>query len=225
MLLDDKRIRIITGHYGSGKTEFACNYAIELTKSSKNNVVLVDLDIVNPYFRSRERTEFLEDYGITVLSGLLGSDASIDIPAIGGIYSSISDLDAELVLDVGGDHVGARVLRQYTSYFDEEDSFLMAVINANRPGTGDVDSAINHIRAIEYEAGMKVSGLINNTHFLRDTKPQDVIDGHKLVKKVSDKINVPILYATILREHADELARELDVPVMPIDLIMRDRWM
>ncbi|HHW95206.1 MAG TPA: ATP-binding protein [Mogibacterium sp.] len=225
MLLDNKRIKIITGHYGSGKTEFACNYAIELAKNSKKNVVLADLDIVNPYFRSRERADFLKKYGITVVSGLLGNEASIDIPAIGGIYSSIMDSDTQLILDVGGDQAGARVLKQYTSYFDEKDSLLMAVINANRPGTADVDSAINHIRAIEYEAGMKVAGLINNTHFLRDTKPQVVLEGHKLVKKVSDKINVPILYATILREYADELAQVLDVPVMPIDLIMRDRWM
>ncbi len=128
-------------------------------------------------------------------------------------------------MDVGGDNVGARVLRQYNEHFNQDNCSLMAVVNANRPETRTADGAVNHIRAIEFEAGMKVSGLINNTHLLRETKPQDVIEGHKLLMEVSDKLQVPILCVAILRAHVDELAAMIDVPVMPIDMIMRDEWM
>lgn len=102
---------------------------------------------------------------------------------------------------------------------------MFAVVNANRPGTQDLRGALNHIRAIEHEAWVKVTGLINNTHLLRETKPEDVIRGQKLLEEVSEALNVPILYAAILREYADELAKQLNIPVMPVDLIMRDEWM
>lgn len=225
MLNKDKRIRIIIGHYGSGKTEFACNYAIELAKKNERRVVLADLDIVNPYFRSRERAKYLEKFGITVLSGLFDNEVSIDIPALGGIYEPLQNEDTNLILDVGGDNIGARVLRQYTQYLNQDNCDMLAVVNANRPGTSDLRGALNHIRAIEHEAWVKVTGLINNTHLLRETKPEDVIRGHKLLEEVSEALNVPILYAAILREHADELAKQLNIPVMPVDLIMRDEWM
>lgn len=102
LLHTDKRIRVIIGHYGSGKTEFACNYALELAKKGERKVVIADLDIVNPYFRSRERAKFLEQHGITVLSGLFDNEVSIDIPALGGIYGPLQNEDCDLILDVGG---------------------------------------------------------------------------------------------------------------------------
>lgn len=225
LLHTDKRIRVIIGHYGSGKTEFACNYALELAKKGNRKVVIADLDIVNPYFRSRERAKFLEKHGITVLSGLFDNEVSIDIPALGGIYGPLQNEDCDLILDVGGDNIGARVLRQYTQYLNQDNCDMFAVVNANRPGTQDLRGALNHIRAIEHEAWVKVTGLINNTHLLRETKPEDVIRGQKLLEEVSEALNVPILYAAILREYADELAKQLNIPVMPVDLIMRDEWM
>lgn len=225
LLHTDKRIRVIIGHYGSGKTEFACNYALELAKKGERKVVIADLDIVNPYFRSRERAKFLEQHGITVLSGLFDNEVSIDIPALGGIYGPLQNEDCDLILDVGGDNIGARVLRQYYQYLNQDNCDMFAVVNANRPGTQDLRGALNHIRAIEHEAWVKVTGLINNTHLLRETKPEDVIRGQKLLEEVSEALNVPILYAAILREYADELAKQLNIPVMPVDLIMRDEWM
>lgn len=225
LLHTDKRIRVIIGHYGSGKTEFACNYALELAKKGERKVVIADLDIVNPYFRSRERAKFLEQHGITVLSGLFDNEVSIDIPALGGIYGPLQNEDCDLILDVGGDNIGARVLRQYYQYLNQDNCDMFAVVNANRPGTQDLRGALNHIRAIEHEAWVKVTGLINNTHLLRETKPEDVLRGQKLLEEVSEALNVPILYAAILREYADELAKQLNIPVMPVDLIMRDEWM
>lgn len=226
MYIDDKRIRIIIGHYGSGKTEFACNYAVGLAEVCASEIVLADLDIVNPYFRSRERASFLEDRGINVLSSQLGNDINTDLPALSAaVYAPLQNEEVELILDVGGDSVGARVLRQYTSFFTQEDCDMFAVINANRPETATVEGAINHLRAIENEAGLKLTGLINNTHMIWDTSLEDVMKGHKLLLEVSDRLGVPIVYASVMRKLVAEVEEKISVPVVPVDMIMRDVWM
>lgn len=103
MLKDDKRIRIIIGHYGSGKTEFAVNYAIKLAKQGRK-VALADLDVVNVYFRSREKAEMLESLGIKVISGALGHNANLDVPAIAaGVLGPLQDESYDVILDIGGD--------------------------------------------------------------------------------------------------------------------------
>lgn len=226
MVTDDKRIRIIIGHYGSGKTEFACNYAIELANSCGSDIMLVDLDIVNPYFRSRERASYLENRGVEVLSSLLGNDVNTDLPALsGGIYAPLSNPDMELILDVGGDQVGARVLRQYRDYLDKGDVDVFAVINANRPETAEPEGVIKHLEGIEFEGGLKITGLINNTHMIWDTTIDDIIRGHKLLLEVSDRLKVPIVYTSVVRRLVEEVEEKIKTDIIPIDMIMRDVWM
>lgn len=116
-LNNDKRIRIIIGHYGSGKTEFAVNYALALRKLT-SNVTLCDLDIVNPYFRSREKASLLEENGIHVISGAFGHSANLDLPMVSpNILAPIQNADMQVILDVGGDAVGARVIARFAAYF------------------------------------------------------------------------------------------------------------
>ncbi len=226
MRFNEKRIVIIIGHYGSGKTEFSCNYAIEYVKETGGDILLSDLDIVNPYFRSRERAAYLEEKGVTVMSSLLGNDVNIDLPAItAALNIPLKDGKTKTLLDVGGDQIGARVLRQYNDYIDDDDCDMFAVVNANRPETRDVEGALRHIEGIEFEAKRKVSGLINNTHMLRETSVEDVLRGQKLLEEVSDRLNIPIVYVSVIRKLVEELQGEIKVPIIPVDMIMRDEWM
>lgn len=224
-MLNDKRIRIIIGHYGSGKTEFSVNYAIKLAEAGKK-VAIVDLDIVNPYFRSREKQEMLESKGIKVIASSLNINIGVDLPALAaGILAPIQDESYDVVLDVGGDAVGARALARYYNYFKEGSYDMFCVLNAYRPGTQNVEDAIGHIKDIEAASRTKVTGLINNTHLLRDTSVEDVLKGQKLAKGVSEKLNLPIKYVSTLEKVAQLLPENLEGEIFPIKMYMREDWM
>ena len=161
-----KRMQIITGHYGSGKTEYAVNLARSLAETMEN-VVLADLDIVNPYFRSYEQTKMLEDAGVKVIVTSCGGVA--DIPALNPeVMSVFQDSKWNGVLDIGGDPIGARVLARFAHQIKPEEYDLLFVLNANRPETKDVDSALSYMRGIEYECHLRVTGIVNNTHLCGD---------------------------------------------------------
>ena len=147
-----KRITLIVGHYGSGKTEFSVNHVINL-KKQYDKVAILDMDIANPYFRSRERQEFLEDMGIAIHFNSFGYDITEDLPAISACMKApLENKDYMVVADVGGDNAGARVLNQFKKYFvDESDCEMLIVVNANRPETANLEGALYHIRTIEAE--------------------------------------------------------------------------
>ena len=177
----DKRIRIIAGHYGSGKTEFAVNYSIMLAKDGKKTAI-ADLDVVNPYFRSREKETELNEYGIRVI-GSMRKGASLDVPSVSPeVYTLMQDKSWEVVLDVGGDSVGARTLGRYHEYLDIEPYDMFFVLNANRHQTADVEGAVNYLKAIEISSRQKFTALINNTHLCGDTTVAEIIKGYELHK-------------------------------------------
>ena len=225
MELKDKRIRVIIGHYGSGKTEFAVNYAVKLAQTGKK-VAIADLDVVNPYFRSREKQEMLESMGITVIASALKGSSGSDLPAVSAsVIGPLQDEDCQVILDVGGDSVGARALGRYQNYFKEGSYDMFCVLNANRPGTQDVAGAIEHLQDIERVARTPVTGLINNTHLLRETTVEEVLRGQELVKQVSDELNIPIKYISTLEEVARLLPSNLEGEIFPIKMYMREDWM
>lgn len=223
-MLDDKRIRIITGHYGSGKTEFSLNYAVKLAEAGKK-VALVDLDVVNLYFRSREKQDYLESLGIRVISSSIHAPA-VDVPAISAeVYSPLEDESYEGVFDIGGDSVGARTLGRYKEFLEDGDCDMFYVLNANRPETQTVDKAIEYLKNIEYTARIKVTGIINNTHMLKSTTIEDVLRGQELALEVSQRLDIPIKYISCLEDVAKELPKDLEGEIFPMKLFMREDWM
>lgn len=220
----DKRIRIIIGHYGSGKTEFSVNYAVKLAEQGKK-VALVDLDIVNVYFRSREKTQILEEMGIRVIGGSIKGNAT-DLPAISGeVATPLQDTSYEAVFDVGGNPVGARALGRYHSYFKEGLYDMFFVLNANRPETQTVEQVLEYIVKIQDVARAKITGIINNTHLLKSTSVEDVMRGYNLALKVSEETGLPIKYNACLETLVDELPKEVRDNAFPMKLYMRDEWM
>ncbi|MDI9493562.1 MAG: ATP-binding protein [Bacillota bacterium] len=229
MELNDKRIRIIVGHYGSGKTEFAVNYAVKMAELGKKTA-LVDLDIANTYFRSRERQAMLEEKGVSVYSNTFGYDITADLPAITArIRAPLEDPECNTIVDAGGDDSGARILAQFDKYFTEEQSEMFCVINANRPDTSTVDKALFHITRIEKETSLKVSGIVNNTHLIHETVAEDILKGYELARSVSQASGIPVKYNCCVERLVEELTDKtrdlIDFNIFPIKLFMRENWM
>lgn len=224
-MFSDKRIKIIIGHYGSGKTEFAVNYVMRLAKE-KSDVAIVDLDIVNPYFRSREKHPLMEKEGILVISSGLGHKANLDIPSVSSmVITPLQDKKYDVVLDVGGNSVGAKILNRYRLQIENQDYDMFCVVNGNRPDTSTVEGAIEHIRDIEASSGLKVTGLINNTHFLRETSVEDVLKGQEIVEEVSRETGIPIKYISCIEEICDDMPAKYQDKLFPIKMYMREAWM
>jgi len=223
-MIEDKRVRIIIGHYGSGKTEFSINYAVKLARNGRK-VALADLDIVNLYFRSREKKELLKKEGIKVISSSIEASA-VDIPAVSPeVYGPFQDESYDYIIDVGGDHVGARALGRYYKYLEEDKYDMFYVLNANRPETETADKAIEYFKKIEDNARAKITGIVNNTHMLKSTTVEDVLKGQKLAQEVSNKLDIPIKYISTLENVAKELPKNMEGEIFPIKLYMRENWM
>lgn len=221
----DKRLVIIIGHYGSGKTEFAVNYAVKM-KEKFDRVNIADLDIVNPYFRSREKRDFFEKSGIKLFDSSIRNTA-VDLPALPAeLMGVILNKQEKSVLDVGGDPVGARVLSRYSQQIKNTEYDMFFVINGNRPETNTLEGALKYLRMIEATSNLKVTGLINNTHMLKDTSIEDVEFGHALTKKVSWEIDIPIRYEAVINNIAAKIKNEeILEKLFPINLYMREEWM
>lgn len=237
----EKRITVITGHYGSGKTEFALQYVSALAESGEKTA-LVDLDIANPYFRSRERQAYMEERGVAVYSNTYNLDITADLPAVAAsIRAPLEDPLIRTIVDAGGDDSGARVLIQFGKYFSGPESEILCVVNANRPETSTFEGALSHIRRIESELGLSVSGLICNTHMLRETSADDIINGITLSLALGDSLGIPLRFTLCPWELISEVTgrltaaaagnnnRELQEGVSSLfpfrRLLMRESWL
>ena len=217
-----KRMQIITGHYGSGKTEYAVNLAMDMA-GKMENVVLADLDIVNPYFRSYEQTKMLEDAGVKVIVTSCGGVA--DIPALNpAVMSVFQDQKWNGVLDIGGDPIGARVLARFAHQIHEDEYDLLFVLNANRPETKDVECALQYMRGIEAECRLKVTGIVNNTHLCTETTAEEIIKGAKLAHALSEKTGLPVVHHAVQKKFVEAVQDQLTEPVLPMNIYMRKPW-
>lgn len=214
-----ERLTIVTGHYGSGKTEFAVNLAFRLSAAGCA-VTLADLDIVNPYFCSRERKEILTRAGVRVVASKW---ADADLPAINPEVYSLLERGACGIMDVGGDAVGAQVLGRFSHQIECIEHEMLCVVNFNRPETNSVQKAENYLRQIEYSARLKVTGLVNNTHMDQDTTAEDVLYGAELAQELANATGIPLKY----HAYDERLMIPAGLPretLFPMRLYMKKPW-
>ena len=200
-----RRVTVFVGHFGSGKTEIALNAALDLGAST-SSLALADLDVVKPYFRSRSARAILEAAGIELLAPT-GANVHADLPIIvPQIRSHLRQDHSRLIMDVGGDDVGARVLGSLSDVISPADTDCFLVLNFRRPGTPDPQKAVTVIREIEAVGRLPVSGLISNTHLMDETTPEVVVDGYRLALQTARLANVPLVAVTV----GEGLVAELD---------------
>lgn len=216
------RLLIVTGHFGTGKTEFSVNLALDLAKAGEK-VMLADLDIVNPYFRSRERTDVLRAAGVRVIcSSPACSDA--DVPALPAeILTILEDRSCRGILDIGGDPVGARVLARFQPKIVLEDSQMIFVSNANRPEVRTAERAVSYLRSIEAVTGLKCGGIVNNTHLCGETTPAEIRKGARLAEEISEATGIPVLCHLAEKPIAYRMG-DFEPPIYPITLEMKKPW-
>ena len=218
-----KRINIITGHYGSGKTEIAINMALKL-KEEHDNVVICDMDIVNPYFRTNDAKAFLEEKGIRVISPDYAS-TNIDIPVLpGDILSVFTNKDCYAILDLGGDDDGAVALGQFFRYLKDEDYEKYFVVNSLRPDTSNIEDIKILAANIEYTSRAKITGVINNTNLSYLSEANHLADSLDFVEKAAKELGVEVKYITgtkeILRGISDPRAMEIELFMkLPFDAL------
>jgi hypothetical protein len=214
------RLTIVTGHYGTGKTEFSVNLALALAAEGARTA-LADLDIVNPYFRSRERRELLEGAGVRLIAASQAL-ADADVPALPAeLHAVLEDRSVRGVLDVGGDPSGARVLARYRPRILKEDYQLLCIVNAARPEVRTAERSAEYLRAIEAVAGLRCTGLVNNTHLCGETAPEDIREGAALAEEVSQITGIPVVCHTAERRFQDRLR---DLPLFPMEIRMKKPW-
>ena len=225
-----RRIMVVTGHYGSGKTEFCVSLAMRLTKygfAPYEKLALIDLDIANPYFRSRERKAELEAAGVQVYGNAYTYEITAELPALGAdIRAPLEDRKCRVIVDVGGNDTGALVLNQYGKYFTSQDTLFLIVVNANRPETRDLEGAMAHLNAIERKTGRQIDGVINNCHMLRETDETCVEKGHLLCERLCEASSRFIWCDTYPEGLIDgSLIAEKYEYLMPLGLYMRPSWL
>ena len=193
-----RRITILAGHYGSGKSEISMNLAL-----SKKVDYLVDLDIINPYFRTRAMFKELKENNIHLVESTVKEKLGSDMPYISGEASvPFVKEDITAIYDLGGTKNGGRVLIQFEDRIKKlEDIDLLYVVNIYRPETATKELIIKAIHELESEAQLKVTGLINNTNLMQYTTLEIVKEGERVLKEVGKELNLPIKYTSVEESH------------------------
>lgn len=195
--MESKRVTLFAGHYGSGKTNIAVNYALKLRADGKP-VVIADLDIVNPYFRTKDSEKELTEAGIRLISSQYAS-SNVDLPALPqDVYSIVDNNTEYAVMDIGGDDRGAYALGRYADSLKKENNYEMfMVINMYRPLTRDVESTLEVMSEIEAACSMKFTAIVNNSNIGEETTEQDVLDSLGYADEVSKATGLPIRLTTV----------------------------
>ena len=215
-----KRINLFLGHYGTGKTNIALNFALML----KNNVIVYDLDIVNPYFRTLDGKDILEENNIPLIASDY-ANTNVDCPAMNPeCYRMIREKDKFAVVDVGGDDRGAYALGRFRNDILAEGNYdMFLIINKYRYETRTPEETIEVMKEIEEVAGIKFTAIINNSNLGRETTKEVILNSLDYAKKVSELTGLEVKYTSIRSDLVKEFNGEID-NILPLDLINYGLW-
>ena len=204
--MQHKRLTLFAGHYGSGKTNIAVNYALRLAGEGKS-VVIADLDIVNPYFRTADSAKDLEKAGVTLISPQF-ANSNVDLPALPAeAYRLVQDKSIYGVMDIGGDDRGAYALGRYVPFIKEENNYRMIfVANCCRPLTPTAEEALEVMREIETACGLQFTDIINNSNLGPETTAETVMASIPYIQKLSELSGLPVFATTAEAAVAQKLA-------------------
>ena len=215
--MEHKRLTLFAGHYGSGKTNIAVNYALLLAREGKK-VCIADLDIVNPYFRTKDSQKELEAAGIDLISPQY-ANSNVDLPALpAASYRLVQDKSSYGIMDIGGDDRGAYALGRFVPSILEENNYRMVfVANASRPLTRTAEDALEVMREIEAACGLRFTDLINNTNLGSETTAETVLGAARYMEELSALSGLPVFATTATEEVAAELSGKID-NIIPLKL-------
>ena len=215
--MNHKRLTLFAGHYGSGKTNIAVNYALELARSGKK-VCIADLDIVNPYFRTADSAKELADAGIDLISPKF-ANSNVDLPALPAeAYRLVEDKSSYGVMDIGGDDRGAYALGRYVPYITKENNYRMIyVANCYRALTRTAAEAMEVMREIEAACGLKFTDIANNSHLGNFTDVQTLLDSQPFIDQLCELSGLPLYLTTVRADLAEEVAAHIP-NVLPLQL-------
>lgn len=193
----NKRVTLFCGHYGSGKTNIAVNFALHLKKLG-HPVAIADIDVVNPYFRTKDSLDELTAAGVEVIA-LPFANTSVDLPSLPQeVYGLVQRYDKKVVMDIGGDDRGAYALGRYRPYILEEGNFdNLFVVNFFRPLTRTAKEAYEVFLEVQAAAGIPFTGIVNNSNIGTETKLSDVLGTKKLAEELSELAKVPVVMTTV----------------------------
>lgn len=213
--METKRLTLFAGHYGSGKTNIAVNYALALAGEGKR-VCIADLDIVNPYFRTKDSEKELEAAGIHLVSPQY-ANSNVDLPALPAeSYRLVQDKSTYGIMDIGGDDRGAYALGRYAAAIREENDYRMAfVFNGYRPLTSTVPDTVEIMREIEAAAGLAFTCIVNNSNLGPETTPETLRASLPLAEALARETGLPIWMHTAEESVAAQLT---ELPVLPLRL-------
>lgn len=215
--MEHKRITVFCGHYGSGKTNIAVNVALQLRKTH-DKVAIIDLDIVNPYFRTRDSADDLQKAGVELIcSDYAGSN--LDIPALpASVMRPLAEHDTFCVLDIGGDDQGAVALGRFADQIKAEGDYAMLfVVNFFRPLTRTPEAALGVLREIEQACHLPFTGIVNNSNLGDATTVEDILSGAEKARRLSELAALPLWMTTVRADFAAAFALSNE-PVFPLHL-------
>ncbi len=213
--MEHKRITLFAGHYGSGKTNIAVNYAMHLAEEGKQ-VCIADLDIVNPYFRTKDSEQELTERGVRLISSRY-ANTNVDLPSIPAeSYRIVQDKSIFGVVDIGGDDRGAYALGRFAEAIRADGDYRMAfVINRHRPLTTTVEDTVEIMKEIEAAAGLRFTCIVNNSNMGPETTAETVLESVEYAEAVSEATGLPIWLYTAEKRVAQGLR---GLPVLPLTL-------
>ncbi len=221
----DKRITLFMGHYGSGKTFAAVNYAVALAKSGKK-VSIYDLDIVNPYFRTVDAQKTLNEAGVELVVSPF-AETNVDIPAMNAqSYKMVDDLSRYAVVDIGGDDRGALALGRFAQKIKEEGNYeALFVINRFRPETRDIEGALAVKAEIEAVSKIPFTAIVNNANLGKETTVDNVLSGLSFCEELSRVTGLPVKWSAVRSSLINEEIKEKIKRILPIDPIKYGDWL